>query len=373
MAKLMIFNDRWCPGGVEALWFNLLSFFPNDGLDIVLLVGQKETDIYDALLQRKNIRMVVINETVIVNPIKRNLKIKKELKRILKKENPDILHINVCNAIGLLYAKKAKQCKVPCVIVHSHNTCIEHDKLKIKRTAHFAMRCLYKKYPDYRVACSTEAGMFMFGKHIKFSLIKNGVNLQKFQFKDDIRTNFRRAHGIGDETKVFCHIGRFAEQKNHKFLIDLYSEIVNKEPDSKLLLVGEGSLLEGIRNQVLKRDLSDKVIFMGVTSHTEDVYFASDYFVLPSLHEGLPVTAIEAQATGIICFLASTISQETKVVDNCYFFSLNADLKELACKIISTENRFNRSQAVEVMSSKGYSIEDIANNLYKFYLGITSI
>lgn len=368
MPKLIIYNDRWCSGGVEALWSNLLHFFSDNTLNIILLVGQKETDIYDNLLQQKNIKMIVINEKPIINPIKRSLKIKKSFREILCNERPNILHINVCNAIGLLYASIAKKAKIPCVIVHSHNTRIEHDKFKLKSMAHKAMRLLYKNCPDYKFACSTEAGKFLFGNNSEFILIKNGVNLTRFQFDEEIRNSFRRQNGIDKNMKVFCHVGRFAEQKNHKYLIKLFSAIAYKDSNSILILVGEGALKENIYSLVSELKLNNKVIFIGTTDRPEQIFFASDYFLLPSLHEGLPVTAVEAQATGIMCFLADTISKEAKILDSCMFFSLNENVNSVAETILQTDIICNRRQVTETMELNGYSIKDIANYMCKFYL-----
>ena len=177
MKKIVIYNDRWCSGGVESMIINLLLNGDFSKFDIYLLVGVKETNIYDEMLNKLNIHFITILPTT-YNPIVRDLKILKKLKNYIKEIKPDIVHINTCNTIGFKYSKIIKKHSKAKIIVHSHNTKIEKDKFKIKYLLHMLMKH-YEKFIDYRLACSKAAGMFLFSK--PFEVLKNGVDLDRFK------------------------------------------------------------------------------------------------------------------------------------------------------------------------------------------------
>lgn len=368
MFKLLVFNERWCAGGVEALWANLLAHMPDVECEIVLLVGQKETNIYDDLLSKKNIRMVVMQRERLSNPIIRNIKIMGGLKKQFKKEKADIIHINACNAIGLKYAKIARKSGCKNIIVHSHNTRIENDPFKIKLIAHHFMQIIYSNKYICRMACSTEAGRFLFGKNSDFRLLHNGIDIGRFLFKENIRNEMRKSYNLDNQDIVYCHVGRFVEQKNHIYLIKLFYEIHKRNPHTRLILIGDGPDFNKINELVQKLSLDDSVVFLGVVKNVEKYYFMSDVFLLPSLHEGLPVVAIEAQATGLMCFLSDSISHEAAITRNCEFFSLKEDIDETAKKIL--ESRYDSSMRTSVKSDiekNGYSISEVSSNIFMLY------
>lgn len=367
MSKLLIFNERWCSGGVESLWANILAYSPESALEIVIAVWQKETNIYDSLLEKKNIRFIEIGNKFIKNPIRRDILILKSLKKCFNQEKADIIHINVCNAIGLKYAKIARKAGCRHVVVHSHNTMIEHDRFKIKLAMHHVMRFLYAKQSVYRIACSTEAGEFLFGKKKNFEILKNGVDLARFTFNEQVYKVMREKYHLSDDDFVVCHVGRFAKQKNHTYLIRLFAEIVRQRMNSYLFLAGEGPELNAIKDLVRELKLENKIYFLGTVTQVENLYFMSDAFVLPSLHEGLPVVAVEAQATGLNCYLSDTISREAGITKMCRFFSLSEDLGNIAQNIVAGAPLKDRKSAVLEISDNGYSIKESSRKLFEFY------
>lgn len=137
-----------------------------------------------------------------------------------------------------------------------------------------------------------------------------------------------------------------------------------------LVLVGEGGLEQNVRRLVCDFGLEGRVIFYGTTKSPEEVYFASDVFILPSLHEGLPLTAVEAQAAGLRCFLSDAVTAEAKLSDNCEFFSLTDDVREVASRIVRCECVSDRINAADIVRNQGYSIEDEAKKLASYYGGL---
>lgn len=306
----------------------------------------------------------------IPSPIKRDICILRRLKEYLRVEKADVVHINVCNAIGLKYARIARKCGCKHVIVHSHNTLIEHDPFKIKLIVHYCFRMLYSDKNIIKIACSTEAGKFLFGKQ-PFHILKNGVNTERFLFDVTKREQGRKQYELKEDDFAICHVGRFAKQKNHRFLINLFASIVKKNPKSYLFLVGEGEEEKEIRDIVLQTGLENHVFFLGVLRAVENIYFMSDCMILPSLHEGLPVVSIEAQATGLSVFLADTISREASITSGCTFFSLDMPVDKIAEIVLACKQKGKaREDAISEVIESGYSIESETKKLFAMYQGM---
>ena len=169
---------------------------------------------------------------------------------------------------------------------------------------------------------------------------------------------------IGNDTIVIGHVGRFCNQKNHKFLIDIFNNYL-KTNNGYLMLVGEGELREEIEEYVDSLGIKNHIIFAGTTSEVYKYYSAFDLFVLPSLHEGLPVVAIEAQATGLPVIMADTITQEAKITTNVSYLPLS-DM-DLWVSGINQYKNIERKDTKEEITASGFDIKASASNLIKFY------
>lgn len=363
MINIVVFNDHWCSGGVESLWTNLLKNIDDSNLSFTILATQKETDIYDKLLKEKNIKIVTILDHVINNPIIRTKKNIKGFKNKIQMLKPDILHINSCNASGLKLAHIAKKCGIKKVIVHSHNTLIEADKLKLKLFAHKMWQRRYLNAADYYFGCSTESLEFMF-KTKEGYLLKNGVDLNKFSFNSNFRTEIRDKYNLKESDLVIGHVGRFCNQKNHRFLIDIFKKYLEHN-QGYLMLIGEGELNEEIEEYVESLGINDNVIFVGTTSNVYKYYNAFDIFTLPSLHEGLPVVAIEAQASGLPVIMANMITREAKILKNVSYLPL--DNKDVWVKQIKEYQGLERKDTKDAIKDAGFDIKESANKLVEFY------
>ena len=175
-------------------------------------------------------------------------------------------------------------------------------------------------------ACSRLAGEWLFGLSIcsgnKFKLIYNAVDSSFFNYDMRNRKKIRKELNI-DNKFVIGHVGRFCYQKNHDFLIRMFNLYLKTNPDSVLLLIGEGELKSSIKNIVDNFGINDKVLFLGTTNKVYEYLSVFDLFVLPSRFEGLPVVGIEAQAVGINCIFSDLISSELKINDNVVFSPLD--------------------------------------------------
>ena len=204
----------------------------------------------------------------------------------------------------------------------------------------------------------------MFGKGCvasgKATLVHNAVDLDYFRFDPEDRADCRAELQL-DDRLVVGHVGRFNQQKNHSFLLDVFAEIAQKRPDAVLLLVGKGELEQAVRQKADALGIADKVIFAGVRSDIPRVLSAMDVFVFPSLYEGMPNTVIEAQATGLPCVIADTITPEADVTGLVQYLplSLEADKwAEAALKAVQTQ----RKNTHEDFMAQHYNIEGVVQD-----------
>lgn len=271
-------------------------------------------------------------------------------------------HLDCMSAVPLLYAKKNG---VKFRIAHAHNTNQEHN-LKYFLKMHYK-----KRIPDEAnilFACGQDAGKWMYGSKT-FKVLHNAIDGSHFTFNEAGRIDTRKEWGIED-CFVIGHVGRFFEQKNHKKLIDIFAEITKLHKNSRLLLVGVGPLEKEIREYVACKKLNEKVIFCGLSREVNKMLWAMDVFVLPSLYEGLPVTLIEAQASGIRCVVSDTITKETRISDNIQYIGLEESDRHWADQILSFGNTYDRlNMELEIKSNK-YDIKGNSAELQKYYMGL---
>ena len=306
------------------------------------------------------------------NIIAKKVKLYFRLKKFLKDNPYKIVHINSGNFFFNLFAAKAvRAAGVKTCIVHSHNAG-DTSHSKLKKTAFQILKPSLEKKADYLFACSVKAAEYMFTedtvKNQKVSIIRNGIDIKRFVYDAGRRQKVRSELGLEDKI-IVGHIGRFLAQKNHEFLIKVFSEIYKKEKNAVLLLFGTGELEEIIRKMVAELGLNDAVRFMGTVSNIEDMYQAMDVFVMPSFHEGLPVTCIELQVNGVPCVLSDTITTEVKFNDNVVFLPLDcgeAKWRDTALSLCDGGHEMN----LAALEKAGYRIDDVVNDLTQRYINI---
>lgn len=267
------------------------------------------------------------------------------------------------NGVGVFHLAIAKKNGIKVRIGHSHNS---SAGIGIKGRIKTITVWPYKYFTTHNFACSDLAGKFLFGKK-PFTFIPNAINTDRFIFNPIERNRIRCEFGLDEEDILLGNVGRFTVQKNHSFLIEIFSEFHKKRENSYLLLLGEGELMEQVKEQVIKYNLREFVIFAGVHSDTENYYSAMDMFLLPSLYEGLPVTAVEAQASGLPTLLSSTITKQVKLTNEVYYINNKA---EEWCEIIDRiiDNEVDRSIMNEVVSKSDFNMTQIADYFQKLYV-----
>lgn len=201
------------------------------------------------------------------------------------------------------------------------------------------LRPFFNYMADVKLAPSRLAAEFTFGKAEveagKVNFIHNGVDLNVYKYDEENRRKVRREFGIADEQLVIGHIGRFNQQKNHKFLIEVFSEVLKQKPNALLMLVGDGEKKNEIKEQIKSLGIEESVIFTGIRSDVPALLSAMDVFVFPSFYEGMPNTVIEAQATGLPCVIADTITEEAGITECVRYKALTTSAKEWAYIAVS--------------------------------------
>ena len=287
---------------------------------------------------------------------------KNELRQFFK-EHPEyqIIHVHQ-DCLSSVILKEAEKCGVPVRIAHSHNANQDHN---LKYAIKMYFRRFIPKYATDLFACSGEAGKWMFGD-APFKVFNNAIDAQSYAFNVEKRNKSRKELGVCDTTLLVGHVGRFSPQKNHSFLIDIFYEI-QKRTEAKLLLVGDGELRADIEKKIADLKLQDKVIMTGVRSDVADLLQAMDVFVFPSHYEGLPVTMIEAQASGLPCLISDKVPIECKKTDLVRQISLNASANIWATAAIDAA-KIDRRSTYEEIKNAGFDIAENARKMQQYYL-----
>lgn len=294
------------------------------------------------------------------------------LKKIFTEGNYKIIHSHL-DAMNAVVLKTAKSCGIPVRIAHSHNT--QH---LINGKLHFLInemaRFNHNKYATHYFACSRPAADWLFGKKIvksnKVNYIKNAIDLDKNRFSINHREKIRKELNIENEF-VIGHVGRFDHQKNHFFLLECFSKVIDEKPNSKLILVGDGHLKTQIQEKIQDLKLIDKVILLGSIDNVHEVMNAFDVFFLPSKFEGLGIVLIEAQCNGLNCVTSEEVPKEADITGETTYIGLNEGQEVWAKSLIENIKEAElRNIEPKQFITAGYSITKEAEELQELYLNL---
>ena len=353
---------KWLGGGVESVVMNYYRHINRNKIQFDFICDEYSTNIPYKEIEQLGGRVIL------VPPYQKVIKYHRTLKKVLKEGNYQIVHshINVLSVFSLYAAKKAH---VSVRIAHSHST--TNKKEWKKNILKQVLRPFSKVFATDYMCCSELAGRWLFGNKTynkgKVYLLNNAIDIEKFKYNEKVRKQKREELDIKDDTLVIGHVGRFVAQKNHTFLIDIFNEIHKQNKDSILLLVGQGPLMNEIKEKVNRLNLTDSVMFLGQRNDASELYQAFDVFLLPSLYEGLPVVGVEAQAVGLLCVLSDEMTKETKMLESTVMISLNKDLSEWSDIILTTYNGKQNDNSIEIMCKNGFNIRTEAIKLENYY------
>lgn len=291
------------------------------------------------------------------------LQYEREIQKLFKKNKYEIVHSHM-NTLSVFSLFGAKRAQIPNRILHNHSTAGKGETKK--NIMKYALRPFAKVFPTQLCACSNLAGEWIYGKNTQFKVFNNAIDLDKYKYDEEKRNELRNRLGI-EEKKVIGHIGRFCYAKNHDFLIDIFNEVLKREKNAILLLIGEGELEQEVREKVKELGLEEKVLFLGKKEDAYKYYQAMDVFVLPSRYEGLPVVGVEAQACGLPCVFSECITKEAKILSSVIY--VNGRIEEYV-EAIEKGLKMERKDTSEEMSEAGFNIKIEAEKLLEFYEGL---
>ena len=369
--KVLYFVDRMLRGGIQTFVIENINHMDRNKIqiDFLLLDDGRKYDDEEKILKDMGCNIYKLNGIWIRKPTD-FIKYNKALDNFFSKHNDyKVVHLH-SSSKNYLVLKKAKQYGIPVRIAHSHNIDFQ-TKNPLKKVIGNLLKGKLKDYSTDYFACSEIAGAWLFGKEIiktnKFKVIHNAVDFDKFKYDENTRRKIRAELNIGENELVIGNIARFTNQKNHKFLIDIFYEIYKQNKNAKLLLVGTGINEQSIKDKVEELNLDKNVIFAGFKTNANEYLNAMDVFVFPSKFEGLGLALIEAQANGIMCFTSKgVVPIEAKVSEQIEYVSLSDSSKIWADKIINSS--IDRVKTYLDIKKSGYDINDTAKELEEFYL-----
>lgn len=262
----------------------------------------------------------------------------------------------------------AKMSGIDVRISHSHSSMAEKGIIgKIR----ILLMPFLKLVASDLFTCGEQAGVYLYGENAyksgKVKLYRNVIEADLFKLSQERRHFIRHSLDIDEDTFVVGHTARFDPVKNHKFDVDILVELKKLHPKSKLLEVGLG-VKEGIFEYAIEKGVIDDIIFVGVVNNVYDYEQAMDVFILPSFNEGLPLSIVEAQVSGLPCFTTKgTVSYECSVTDLVTYIPLEDGAKAWAETIIATKDNVRKDRYNEIVKV-GYDASHSARDLQEFYL-----
>lgn len=356
-------------GGAETMVMNYYRKIDRSKVQFDFMVHRQERGAYDDEIEAMGGR---IFRMCPIYP--QNFGRYKKMLKVFFDEHPEykILHSHM-SELGYYAFREAEKHGVKVKVCHAHNAPVK-ESMNLKEKGQLLFRDYFKKkmlpYSDHLFICGEEAGNWLYGEENKnrFVMMNNAVDAEKFRYSPAVRDEVRKELEL-DGKFVLLNVGRFNPQKNHTFILDIFKEIKNIHSDSVLLLAGNGTLENEIKEKCHALGLDDSVHFLGLRSDIDRLLQSADIFLFPSLYEGLPVTMVEAQSSGIKCFISDVIPQQCVLTDDVTALNLQKGAKHWAESITALCEGYERKDRYEDMIKADFDINANAKWLCDFYTG----
>lgn len=275
-----------------------------------------------------------------------------------------VVHAHILENCGFVLAA-ARNAGINIRIAHSHLAQTSFDiKYPFRKYGKYILKnCHATKY----LACGNDAGKYLFDEQ-QFTVLPNAVDTTLFSFNKMIREMKRKELGLEEQCFVLGNVARFHPVKNQIYLIDIFDSLLKEREDAVLILVGVGPEQDAVREKVKLLGLESKVLFLNVRTDVNELLQAMDVFVFPSKLEGLPLSLVEAQATGLPCYLSDRVATETAITDLVEFIPLDAGPEIWASHILKSVNKERKNVLTQIREAH-YDIQENAEWLQNYYLG----
>lgn len=339
MRRVCCLVERWESGGIESFLYNVLTRMDLTQLQVDIAASSLGKSIFTQPLQELGIHFFELSGSQ--RGITEN---RRRFRTLLQERRYDVLHLNAFQGLSLSYLRMAREMGVPVRIAHSHNTALRKSPTRpLKLAVHAWAKERYAREATAFWACSRDAAEFLFPpralKQNGFQFIPNGIDVARFRFNPAVRERIRTEMELEGKL-VVGNIGRLCYQKNQDFLLDVFAEVVKQNPDSCLLLVGEGEDKPLLAQKARRLGIADCVIFYGLSDQVERLLWAMDVFAFPSRFEGLGIVAVEAQAAGLPVVCSEYVPREANLSGLFQTVSLSAGAERWAERLLKTPDRF---------------------------------
>jgi glycosyltransferase involved in cell wall biosynthesis len=355
MLKILVFGSSDNLGGIEKYLYEYMSRMKC--LDIYMV------KMYNSIPFEKEYLDCGIKIVNITNYKKNIIKNIYQIFYFLKKFNINIIYMNMFSSSYCIPIIIGKILRTEKIITHAHSS---NTNGIIKKIIHLVNRNWFV-FSNKKFSCSDVAGKWFYKKN--YYVINNAIDLTKYSFSAKKRNKIKNQLNI-ENNFVIGHVGRMDVEKNHFFLLDVFFEILKINKTMKLMLVGSGSMENILLNRCRELKMDGKVIFLKNRNDVDCLLQAMDYFVFPSLYEGLPITLIEAQASGVKCLVSDTVSREVAITDLVKFMSLRESPDLWAEHICNNIIYQRNTDSIKIMTDKGFNIDREAKKLESMFLEI---
>ena len=359
--KVLVFGLSDNIGGMETYLYNAYKNMDHDKIcfDFVTTLPIESNIAFEEYYKSTGSKIFHITKRT-----KNWLKSKQDIKKILSNNDYDYVHFHMMNYMWwepIVLVSKFTNSKI---IVHSHNS-------KLDRQAYFKNilldtigRIKTSHIHTLNLACGEEAGRYLF-RNKEFTIVENGVYVDRYKFNDRNRDEIRKEFKIDNDSTLFGHVGNFYIAKNYPKLINIFEEYIKYDNKAKMILVGNYNNNLEIVNLVNQKGLKDKIIFAGLRRDVEKFYSAFDIFLFPSFYEGLSISLIEAQISGLMCFASSTIDSASKISKRFSFIDIDSNSDDIAKYILNYE--LDNKLRSEVEYDELYDIKNSSKKLQDYY------
>lgn len=354
MVRVLQISGNMNMGGQETFIMNVYRNIDRSKVQFDFVVHSKERGYYDDEIEKLGGRIYRIT------PMTRNIfKHCKELKSVIKNGKYEIVHRHTSSSIVFIDLLIAKICGVKKRIAHSHS-----NKAQKSPVLNMVCRLFLNALATEKLACSLDAKNSLYGNIHNYKILYNAIEIDKFLFNETMREKIRKKNKCQNKF-VIGHIGRFSPEKNHKFILELYNEILKDKSNVELWLIGDGQLKKNIIDRAKQMNLIDKIKFLGIVDNVCELLQGMDIFIFPSLYEGLGISLIEAQVSGLDCIASTNIQNEAIITNKvvCKDLDINEWKKEI-CRKRNNERIIDK----ENEGIKKFSIENLKNEMTKIYL-----
>lgn len=351
-----------CGGGVEAVVMNYYRHIDRTKVQFDFVIDGYEKSLLDEEISSLGGRVYH------VEPYKSNIvRYMSQIYHIVREGPYDIVHSHM-NTLAVFSLFSARLAGARMRILHNHSTAVKSEGMRT--VLKYLLRPLAPIFANRYAACSCLAGEWMYGRKAmsagKVKVLNNAIDVQRFAYDARKRRRLREELGIGQETLVLGHVGRFMYQKNHAFLLDIFAELLKRKPESLLIMIGDGELRRETEEKAVSLGLTENIKFLGLRKDVAELYNAMDIFVLPSWYEGLPVVSVEAQANGLPCLISDMVSKECRLTCNLQFLHLSAGPAAWA-EALARTNTIRNPRAAAELREHSFDISSEAGGLVRWY------